>query len=795
MTGNVVSKSLRSFAALALAGSLALAACQTTEGEGGTEITLFSGDGNSANASYSIFWDQGDHIVELTEAGKLDEAAKLYAKFPEFFDEDREKYMPRLMVLADAINKREKPALNAQIARIDGAGWPSAPAQWSEVKSRLTIAGETSDAYWTRPLLADGRFASPAANTLKEKIGNLESRIRTDAAGEFAKFDHFGERAFFKIYPVELDETAFLYEHFGAIRDRLAAAGKAELERFAGHFPREIFLSKGNFADADPDEMSGDSNWRELSDLYVGAVLREPGMQGKSDLATVLRAVDVARKAGFHPKTVPNLKISFVEVTSRTLLKEGQIEFPAEIVGDLPVQMVKADLDKALTNSAAKAADYLIVFDVAMAKTRRRITGKQRMPSRLIAGYRTQANPDYNMAQNELNQSQMELQNAQMQSASANAQFCQGFGCLGKMIAQIANIAIVGEAQEKNKAALAKLGSTPMTIEVPVYRDYNYDLAAVKGTKLMTVHYYVIDRKQKTYFKSTFDVEEKKTFNVAYSVHPKDPDREEHLENADTDDKVAAWEEAASSVKLSRLADHYLKNIAQSKPLPVLADLRREMLRDKNRALAKFAATKFDARPLNDPRFDSVVVVYPQPTKKSTLGTGFFIKPDVVLTNWHVVDGAKFVEMKTYDKQETFGKVIAQDVRLDLALIRVQSRGKPVRFYTERTLDLGKTVEVIGHPRGLEFSITRGVVSAVRRHPNIHMGGGGGKKVLFIQTDAPINPGNSGGPLFLGDKVIGVNAWKQTGAEIGGLNFSIHYSEVMDFLREYLPGYQPAAGG
>ena len=50
--------------------------------------------------------------------------------------------------------------------------------------------------------------------------------------------------------------------------------------------------------------------------------------------------------------------------------------------------------------------------------------------------------------------------------------------------------------------------------------------------------------------------------------------------------------------------------------------------------------------------------------------------PDVVLTNWHVVKETKFVEMKTYDGQETFGKVIAKDVRIDLALIKVQSRGQ-----------------------------------------------------------------------------------------------------------------------
>jgi len=129
-------------------------------------------------------------------------------------------------------------------------------------------------------------------------------------------------------------------------------------------------------------------------------------------------------------------------------------------------------------------------------------------------------------------------------------------------------------------------------------------------------------------------------------------------------------------------------------------------------------------------------------------------------------------------------------VRLDLALIKVQSRGRPVRFYTDKTIDLGKTVEAIGHPRGLEFSITRGVVSAVRQRPGINLSGGGGKDVLYIQTDVPINPGNSGGPLFLGDRVIGVNAFGARKDTAEGLNFAVHYSEVLEFLREHLPGFQ-----
>ena len=166
---------------------------------------------------------------------------------------------------------------------------------------------------------------------------------------------------------------------------------------------------------------------------------------------------------------------------------------------------------------------------------------------------------------------------------------------------------------------------------------------------------------------------------------------------------------------------------------------------------------------------------------KGSLGTGFFVAPDLVLTNYHVIEGAQFIEMKMYNGLETFGKVVKTDVRLDLALIKVQTRGTPVNFFQGNILELGATVEAIGHPKGLTFTVTRGIVSAVRQRPSVY--GVGGKDVLFVQTDAAINPGNSGGPLFLGDKFIGVNNNKLV-AESEGLGFSIHYSEISAFLEE-----------
>ncbi|MHA1152043.1 MAG: S1C family serine protease, partial [Alphaproteobacteria bacterium] len=246
--------------------------------------------------------------------------------------------------------------------------------------------------------------------------------------------------------------------------------------------------------------------------------------------------------------------------------------------------------------------------------------------------------------------------------------------------------------------------------------------------------------------------------------------------------------EAEIEIKLSSILDQFIAKSANLRPLPTLVAIRKQILSDKNRILAAVRDREFTAVPTRqDTRFEKTVVIY---NPGGSLGSGFFVADDMVLTNYHVIEGTKFVEIKMFDGQESFGKVIAHDIRLDLALVKVQARGVPVQFLAKKEIPLGGSVEAIGHPNGLEFTITRGVISAMRERESLYTPGA--KKVRFIQTDTAINPGNSGGPLFLGDKVIGVNNNKIVKDGVEGIGFSVHYSEVVGFLRKH--GYKPYLG-
>ena len=749
--------------------ALALSGCKTTdfgkmlEQDGQTETaslpTQEEEEKRISWAIYTPFYDEGDHLKDLvTTERKLDDAGKLYLEQKEFFAANRKKYQSLLDQLAEGLNEPKKAGLKKSLSALDALQWPAPIKKLATIRGVLSTARVTLDAYPSHDILKEPDFRAAEATRLETLLADVTSRIKNDAPGKFKSFDHFGDTSFFSVYPVDLDNSTFMFANFAAIEPGLARATTQQIKALAANYSKNII---------------GADRWSRLGDQYIAASLRQSGKGKDADLASVLGAVNGAKQAGFDPKKVPGLKIAFIEVTSKTLLKQGQIDFEASVDVDLPVEAVKADLDEALSNSTTEGADFLIIFDVALAKASRRVLGLKKIPSTVLVGHKDVDNPNYALALQNNEVAKINYNSAAIQASEYHGQGLAGaFSQLASSIAQ-------SSARDKLNESMKIMASTPKTIKEPIYKKYKFDKATIIARKAMTVHYYIIDQRKKTYFKSTFDVNEEERFHVAYRIEDEDTKRTAHLQEYDSEKDVDDFEKQPSAIKLSQLINHYLASPGKTKTLASLEIIRKDMLKDKNKALANFKANTFDARPLNDPRFDSVVAVY---RGDGALGSGFFVKPDVVLTNWHVVEEFKFVEMKLYNGQETFGKVLGKDVRLDLALIKVQSRGKPVRFFTSNTIDLGKTVEVIGHPERLEFSITRGVISAIRNHASINLPKGSGDKVLYIQTDAPINHGNSGGPLFLGDYVIGVNTW-------GKSNFSVHYSEVLNFLKEHLPGF------
>jgi serine protease Do len=172
----------------------------------------------------------------------------------------------------------------------------------------------------------------------------------------------------------------------------------------------------------------------------------------------------------------------------------------------------------------------------------------------------------------------------------------------------------------------------------------------------------------------------------------------------------------------------------------------------------------------------------PEDGPRRALGSGFVIHPDgYVVTNAHVVERATSVQVRLATGRRLTGTVVGRDRRVDLALVKVDAPGPlPVLPLGDSDrLAVGELVLALGHPFGLEQTVSLGIVS--RKGAPLQAAAPG---FDFIQTDAAVNPGNSGGPLVdMGGQVIGVNTMA---ARNGSIGFAIPVNLIKGLLPQLL---------
>src|SRR5262245_25456504 len=166
-------------------------------------------------------------------------------------------------------------------------------------------------------------------------------------------------------------------------------------------------------------------------------------------------------------------------------------------------------------------------------------------------------------------------------------------------------------------------------------------------------------------------------------------------------------------------------------------------------------------------------------------GSGFIVDPrGVVLTNYHVIEGADSVDVTLQDGRKFTSRDFKFDTKTDLAIVRLDAKGDLpfLELGDSDEMEVGDRVLAVGAPFGLIGSVTSGIVSAKGRslHMNIFED--------FVQTDAAINPGNSGGPLVnLEGKVIGVNsAIKSRSGGFQGVGLAISSRLVRSIMDQLL---------
>lgn len=162
-----------------------------------------------------------------------------------------------------------------------------------------------------------------------------------------------------------------------------------------------------------------------------------------------------------------------------------------------------------------------------------------------------------------------------------------------------------------------------------------------------------------------------------------------------------------------------------------------------------------------------------------------------IVTNYHVVENAKQLEVTLADGTKENAELIGSDIWTDLAVVSIPSKNVEAvaEFGDSDVLKQGETVIAIGNPLGLDFygSVTTGVISGKERSVPVDLNGDGyvDWETEVLQTDAAINPGNSGGALVnIAGELVGINSMKIAESTVEGLGFSIPINTVIPIIEE-----------
>lgn len=407
---------------------------------------------------------------------------------------------------------------------------------------------------------------------------------------------------------------------------------------------------------------------------------------------------------------------------------------------------------------------YVLVIVPGEIRRSKEAESEVQQASTFTSGYQQVPNPQYFALQNQLQSAQLQYQSAQQQYAQATqmpAGFAAGYA-QGLALRQMRG------ASELVQEIATRLQSESPTLSERVQVPYTFSVVTTRALYQQRIGFALFHRRSGSAWASKGVIDAQESFKVANGRNQHDDGSEDYPTDGEAADRWLAETRSLKSDDFARL---------DWSPMP-----KARLDSGQPRNLVKVASRYFvDARPdqqsasgprTADRRFRSVVVV----KVGDHFGSGFFIGPHNVITNAHVVGAERGVTLRLYGAAEDVtAEVIAADAGKDLALLRTPATGTPAPLLRAGgDVPVGARLVIIGHPRGLEFSLTSGVVSAVRQQTD------GGASVEVIQTDTALNPGNSGGPVFLGDKVVGVATYKRQASE--GLGFAVHSDEIRRFL-------------
>lgn len=777
--------SLRLFWAAVLTTTIALSGCSLIP------PIIWKTDRSPSEVRSDNSKSAGERFERLIADKDYDGAAVIYNDYRDsyfhrrwmglYFQSGRAYYEEELELLVTKLQAKYADRFEQALKRLGRVPEPPLPeSDWSYCRKVLDdTASLLSDLKSQEALFLDFEVKPKGLEELKARIRDVSSGLKSHSKESFSQFNHFGKESFFEVYPLRFSSRQHIFrEYYQTISDSLESATLIQLEQFLDNYPvSQVIVDSSTALDA--DEIV-----QHVRDCYIRAFMSSGGK--KPSFILSLEAINSAKKHNLISEEIDRSPIVFLTTDPPHGYRELNHDFRLKVSVDWPVPGVEGTIESLFARKIAWPDSYILLVELDNTLVSRKVVSRRQEPSRYISGYMKVPNPRYEIARLNLLQAEQDLAVAKIQaeaqmSASTPQVTNLGDALVLGLVKGMAKGLAAAPAQARRNEAAQVFQQTPPYLDQPVYGDYQYKVSYISVSKTARGKAYVVNLEQGKVWNRPFSVEDSRDFLRVYDVHTRDPSRSVILARSSSESEVDAFAEAPISSNLSYLFRDFKSNMGSARSL---SSLKRYGIPSRTittpRSTARSRATNF-SRPAPDPRLLKVVIVR---RFNGDFGAGFFVAPKLIVTNLHVVGNEKHVELGTYSGENFSGEVIAVDYGRDLALILPSISGKPVRLCEGKPPSVGQTVEAIGHPRGLDYSVTRGVISALREFTTSE--DIGGRKYYFIQTDTAINPGNSGGPLFVGKNVVGINNWKRV-ADVGdeGLGFALHCAEVTAFLKSH----------
>lgn len=534
--------------ALPLLLALLVSACQTT-GSGVSSAAGTSASRASSERSYHLFFSPTDHVQELLASGDVETASQVWSKQNlHFVGNERESAVKSTRALKAALSARLAPRIDVQRARIAAIVWPAPRPRWPDVKSAMFDAQALKTELDDHRVLSADDGRSEGHNRFLAAFEAKSTEISAGAGASFCADDE----AFFAAYPVPLEPLAFLEETRDRWSAELASARPATILAFRDRHEKAL----------------GENSFAVLGRLYYRASLASAPGRG---IEPILAALAATRAEKLPLRAVSEERLAVADITPRNTAAPA---FAVDLAGEPPFTVARMGLDAAFDLKS----DLVLLVDVRSARVERRTIGRETVKSEYQSSLRHDDNPQFVIAKADLRQAESELRDLRRRIARREDR-C-GIGCAGLFVPFV-------EAQLESNVDAARntLRATPATVPVPSYREYSFAKVSVDVVRTGVLGYYLIDRAARVLAEGRVDVEESKRFVMADGLHDRDRNRISYGD-LDKDDALVAHETAVMAVPLSAVLADLPLSTTQRRPLPGLAEIRKEILSDRNTALA-----------------------------------------------------------------------------------------------------------------------------------------------------------------------------------------------------------------